>query len=916
MHIHTPESFHNDFCFKNEQEKDKYNNNIWDKYIDELERIKDVPAIGITDYFSIDGYKKVLEYRSQGRLSNFQLILPNIELRLDKYISDNDINRPRRQNYHVIFSNEIDCKSIDEEFLEGLEIKNEKGEVRKLSRRNIEEIGKSLKKNQPEYRGKSDYYVGCSNITLSPDSIVDNLESRGDLFRGKYLLVLPEELWNKMDWAGQNHLLRKQLINQSHVLSASNSNTICWALGEKNGNPEDFLEEFESLKPCIHGSDAHEFDKLCKPDKNRFCWIKSDTTFEGLKQILYEPEDRVKIQEDNPETRKSIYTLNKINILNSYINKDLSIRESHIDLNQNLIAIIGGKGNGKTALIDLIANCFEDRSNKTCKDKNSFVRRIEKEKGDLEVEISLIGGDIFKKSLIEPNFFTKSRVTYLPQGNIEQYSQDKLKLHEKIKEIIFNNHEVITAGLKDEFDKIQGNIDYHKKSIKDLNSEIFQLEEDIKPEIMAKLEGEIKLKEGDLLDKENEIKLFLDKLGEKSQSFVDGLKEEEKNLRVRHSQLNEAKEEILILKDEINEIAKINSLLDKFNKNLISLNIDTTIPNINNQPQQNALDNAKRLIDQCITSVLGEISKKEYEIDKLSDIEKKQAILLSERDAISSILQQLNTQLSKLRSKENIISLLKSERELYYLRFIEDKIKLKSIYEQIISEFSQGKNEILSNIEFKSNIYFENDKFEEYGEEIFNLKRVRIEEIKELSEILCKVVESKADIFSLVDMYFRSCLKFNDTQILKKARTSLDIYNWLFDDYLILNTDIYFNDKYMENLSMGQKGTVLLKIFLAEGDYPLFIDQPEENLDNKFVYEALVNAFREAKKKRQIIIATHNANLVVNTDAEQVIVADYLNKEISYRSGSIEDPMIRDDITALLEGGEEAFRKREMRYRG
>lgn len=170
----------------------------------------------------------------QGRLSNFQLILPNIELRLDKYISDNNINKPRRQNYHVIFSNEIDCKLIDEEFLEDLEIKNEKGEARKLSRRNIEEIGKSLKKNQPVYSGKSDYYVGCSNITLSPESIIDNLESRGDLFKGKYLLVLPEELWNKMDWAGQNHLIRKQLYNQSHVLSASNSNTICWALGEKN----------------------------------------------------------------------------------------------------------------------------------------------------------------------------------------------------------------------------------------------------------------------------------------------------------------------------------------------------------------------------------------------------------------------------------------------------------------------------------------------------------------------------------------------------------------------------------------------------------------------------------------------------------------------------------------------------------
>ena len=66
LHIHTPESFHNDFSFINKQEKEKYNNDIWKKYIDELERITDVPAIGITDYFSIDGYKKFSNINCRG----------------------------------------------------------------------------------------------------------------------------------------------------------------------------------------------------------------------------------------------------------------------------------------------------------------------------------------------------------------------------------------------------------------------------------------------------------------------------------------------------------------------------------------------------------------------------------------------------------------------------------------------------------------------------------------------------------------------------------------------------------------------------------------------------------------------------------------------------------------------------------
>jgi len=113
---------------------------------------------------------------------------------------------------------------------------------------------------------------------------------------------------------------------------------------------------------------------------------------------------------------------------------------------------------------------------------------------------------------------------------------------------------------------------------------------------------------------------------------------------------------------------------------------------------------------------------------------------------------------------------------------------------------------------------------------------------------------------------------------------------------------------------MGQKGTVLLKLFLAEGDYPLIVDQPEESLDNKFIYDELVNAFREAKKKRQIIIATNNANLVLNTDAEQIIIAEFENNKIRYKLGTIEDLQLREDIMLVLEGGREAFRKREEKY--
>ena len=128
----------------------------------------------------------------------------------------------------------------------------------------------------------------------------------------------------------------------------------------------------------------------------------------------------------------------------------------------------------------------------------------------------------------------------------------------------------------------------------------------------------------------------------------------------------------------------------------------------------------------------------------------------------------------------------------------------------------------------------------------------------------------------------------------------------------------------IESLSPGTRGVVLLLLYLAidtGDDRPLIIDQPEENLDPQSVFDELVPVFKEAKKHRQIIIVTHNANLVVNTDVNQVIVARCGRHrpgqlpQITYESGGLEDPRIREAVCAILEGGERAFRERARRLR-
>lgn len=117
-----------------------------------------------------------------------------------------------------------------------------------------------------------------------------------------------------------------------------------------------------SLKPCIHGSDAHTESKLFKPDDNRYCWIKADLSFNGLKQILNEPIDRVYIGEEPPLfeniRNNSTKFIDSVNIkpIDSFSDKSTWFN-NEILLNKELVAVIGNKGNGKSAIADIIALC-------------------------------------------------------------------------------------------------------------------------------------------------------------------------------------------------------------------------------------------------------------------------------------------------------------------------------------------------------------------------------------------------------------------------------------------------------------------------------------------------------------------------------------------------------------------------------
>jgi energy-coupling factor transporter ATP-binding protein EcfA2/glycine cleavage system regulatory protein len=192
-------------------------------------------------------------------------------------------------------------------------------------------------------------------------------------------------------------------------------------------------------------------------------------------------------------------------------------------------------------------------------------------------------------------------------------------------------------------------------------------------------------------------------------------------------------------------------------------------------------------------------------------------------------------------------------------------------------------------------------------------------------------VKSKVENFLQDALENKIALKKH--QEIKDLTKGLLTENWFSISYGLT----YQNDTF-NKMSDGKKAFVILKLLLefSDKECPILIDQPEDSLDNRAIYNELVAYLKQKKKKRQIILVTHNANIVVNADAEEVVVAnqhgeDSKNQDgikFQYITSSLENtkPLdancdivlrsqsIREHVCEILEGGTEAFKKRENKY--
>lgn len=163
-------------------------------------------------------------------------------------------------------------------------------------------------------------------------------------------------------------------------------------------------------------------------------------------------------------------------------------------------------------------------------------------------------------------------------------------------------------------------------------------------------------------------------------------------------------------------------------------------------------------------------------------------------------------------------------------------------------------------------------------------------------------------------------------ELFQKKNTQLFEFIQYLSSFSFLNTDfnIIYRGNEFDRMSEGKKSFILLILILSQkGDQdPLLIDQPEDNLDNRAIYNDLIKYLRAQKKNRQIFIVTHNANVAIASDSENIIIANEndINEgnpdsvKFFYKSGSIENPEIEKDVCEILEGGTVAFKRRQIRY--
>lgn len=1019
LHLHAPDTKLNDQFTVQQGDK-------WDDYCKVLHE-SDVEVFGITDYFSSDGYYCTLDRFRERYPDSSKVFLCNIELRISEVVNQ----AQEEVNIHLLFNTfRSDFDQKLRFFLHSLKT-NKTGDG---------------DRHQPasELNTKTEFESATTTRRFIREALDDAYGPNADLLDHLLILTAANNDGIRAERGKKRKLLITDEIDKFSDGFFGNSNNSEYFLNTQRG--EDKTEHFDP-KPVLSGSDAHSFGDLAtrlgqvvSDSQGKVLeptWIKADPTYEGLKQIIFEPGNRVYIGEEpkilsRVRNNKTRY-IDKISItsIDDYKGHFGSwFEDEEIELGSELVAIIGNKGSGKSAVTDIIGLLGNSHnqvidSKRTVEELFSF---LNKEKflrkgcaANFTAQLSWHQGQSDRKRLSEKIAQNlPERVEYLPQKYLEKICANIAddEFRSTLNDVVFryvqppnrfgrSSLEDLVSYLTHQADQ---EIAKHKDELHQTNERIVSIERKLVADYREEIEAKIREKREQLdahqatrppakakpeKDSSTEVSTELERLSQeitKCDKLVAQLKTEQSNLTHLVEELRQAKQTIERAAQNLRQVGvQYHSVLESAGlsfDNIVKLELDYGTLN------EVVTEKVERLneIDDLLATELGiqesiagraddqeamSFARSKSIVCKKARLETRRTQLVESQTKPAREYQEYMIKIAEWAGRdkeirgdgedpaEDSLRGLQIELEKISSRYLDERLKacndrllisnqlfrmkkgLTQVYDQIKqsidSEIMKYRSDLGNySITIEAGLRFDQSFYDNFLQYINQGRKGSfhgIDEGRSMLRSFCEDVDNWEDeeevlrvlgeIVNALHIDQRSGLDDSDdtkrdvfSQMKNQTEPVIELYDYIFGfDYLQPKYDLKVDQKDLSELSPGERGGLLLVFYLIldRRDVPLIIDQPEDNLDNKSVYEILVKFIKYAKMRRQIILVTHNPNLAVVADAEQIIHVsiDKMDgsNDFDFFSGGLEDPQINKSVVDILEGTMPAFDNRRLKYR-
>ncbi len=858
---------------------------VWGKYCQTLEE-SDVEVFGITDYFSLEGYKQFITKHQCLYPNSSKVFFPNIELRLSYSVN----NETQNIHCHIIFNNDAETLLRADQF------------IANLPTTTTDNRGAHITCGQ--LTGSSQYQAVCIDLR----DLKRALEEKFGTKTKPYLIVVACNGYgsNRASGSQRNAWLADEVDKFADMFFGSKDNVdFCLKKDryEVQGN--------EAIpKAVLCGSDCHSFSDLEQNLSQQFSWIKGDKTFDGLSQVLFlpNPADRTEIKETPPVQPVIKISDVSLNVPDNAKIKSISTETRRTEVKPFFFAgkqwtftlspyfncFIGGRGVGKSTLLNLI----DERLNA----KNKFFQENAPADFSVTASLSIDSGE-------------EKYVEFFGQNEIEQYAKDAASLTKTV-------YTRIRSNAPEDVESAEEHLEKQLDIIDELIELIFQ-----QNELSASLAQLTK----DLGAKQNLQKVVQSEEYKNYSQQVKEIREKKTLIEQADQSFSALQGQLVVIQDsltpfseeEIERLGGQSGILTEYNA------IAEKVSNLQEELQQiieasTPADTIKSIdaqLQKVYDEVQGYLAGLGYSAENIKDM----------RNAVSDI-QNIEKQ---LKTKNEQIERIKQRVRAYTygeldaaLHSYEDNIKaaLEPIQRALSTFVANNPNNVAAisidyiphDIELvKKSI--ENEFKDHFSDTLNGVSRSDL--IKdalfkiEPSDLLSEV-KTQGDLLGALDSSATAYEK-----AIKQILTDKNNY----EAYLMIikkcfsnpmkhqRFSIKYDDKPLDQLSFGQRCTAAIILILATGNKPIIIDEPEAHLDSGLIADTLVDLIKVQKANRQIIFATHNANFVINADAEKIFILEEGENGVSITETTIENSTYRDKLMRL-EGGKEALDKRFHRY--